>query len=60
MKSGPIRTKRIEELCFKIPTGWRQTRRLHTKRSTGVEPVVTENKYRAESGTTRLQVQHPK
>lgn len=31
-------------LCFKTPTGWRQTRWLHTKRSTGVEPVVTENK----------------
>ena len=59
MKSGPIRTKRIED-CVKIPTGWRQTRWLHTKRSTGVEPVVTENKYRAESGTTRLQVQRPK
>lgn len=47
-------------LCFKIPTGWRQTRWLHTKRSTGVEPVVSENKYRAESGTTRLQVQRPR
>ncbi|RMX56260.1 hypothetical protein pdam_00011427 [Pocillopora damicornis] len=47
--------------CWKCITEWcaSKTRWLHTKRSTGVEPVVTENKYRAESGTTRLQVQRP-
>ena len=54
-------TFQINIKCLKIPTGGRQTSRLFTKRSQGVELGATKNKSNElqggglESGATRLQ-----